>query len=36
MGEPEEITNVALWLFSDAAPFVVGHALVVGVGQTVQ
>jgi NAD(P)-dependent dehydrogenase (short-subunit alcohol dehydrogenase family) len=35
MGRPEEIANAVLWLFSDAASFVVGHALVVDGGQTV-
>ncbi len=34
-GEPEEIAAAALWLCSDAAAFVVGHALVVDGGQTV-
>ena len=32
---PEEIAAAALWLCSDAAAFVVGHALVVDGGQTV-
>jgi NAD(P)-dependent dehydrogenase (short-subunit alcohol dehydrogenase family) len=36
MGEPEEIADAVLWLCSDAASFVVGHALVVDGGQTVQ
>src|SRR5213596_1470962 len=35
MGRPEEIANAALWLCSDAASFVVGHAMVVDGGQTV-
>jgi NAD(P)-dependent dehydrogenase (short-subunit alcohol dehydrogenase family) len=35
MGRPEEIANAVLWLCSDAASFVVGHALVVDGGQTV-
>jgi len=35
MGQPEEIANAVLWLCSDAASFVVGHALVVDGGQTV-
>jgi NAD(P)-dependent dehydrogenase (short-subunit alcohol dehydrogenase family) len=29
MGQPEEIANAVLWLCSDAAAFVVGHALVI-------
>src|SRR5881394_1914864 len=33
MGQPEEIANAVLWLCSDAASFVVGHALVVDGGQ---
>src|SRR5437762_14265307 len=36
MGQPEEIANAVLWLCSPAASFVVGHALVVDGGQTVQ
>jgi NAD(P)-dependent dehydrogenase (short-subunit alcohol dehydrogenase family) len=36
MGTPEEIAAAVLWLCSDAAAFVVGHALVVDGGQTVQ
>ena len=35
MGQPEEIANAVLWLCSDAASFVVGHALVADGGQTV-
>ena len=35
MGQPEEIANAVVWLCSDAAAFVVGHALVVDGGQTV-
>ena len=36
MGRPEEIAAAVLWLCSDAARFVIGHALVVDGGQTVQ
>src|SRR5437762_7311858 len=35
MGQPEEIAAAILWLCSDAARFVIGHALVVDGGQTV-
>jgi NAD(P)-dependent dehydrogenase (short-subunit alcohol dehydrogenase family) len=35
MGKPEEIAAAAVWLCSDAAAFVVGHAMVVDGGQTV-
>ena len=35
MGTPEEIAATVLWLCSDAASFMVGHALVVDGGQTV-
>ncbi len=34
MGEPEEIAATVVWLCSDAASFVVGHAMVVDGGQT--
>ena len=34
-GKPEEIADAVMWLCSDAASFVVGHALVVDGGQTV-
>lgn len=36
MGQPAEIADAVLWLCSDAASFVVGHALIVDGGQTVQ
>jgi NAD(P)-dependent dehydrogenase (short-subunit alcohol dehydrogenase family) len=35
MGTPEEIAAAVLWLCSDAAAFVVGHAMIVDGGQTV-
>jgi NAD(P)-dependent dehydrogenase (short-subunit alcohol dehydrogenase family) len=35
MGSPEEIAAAVLWLCSDAAAFVIGHALVIDGGQTV-
>jgi len=35
MGTPEEIAEAVVWLCSDAASFVVGHAMVVDGGQTV-
>ena len=35
MGTPEEIAATVVWLCSDAAAFVVGHAMVVDGGQTV-
>ena len=36
MGNPEEIAAAVLWLCSDAASFMVGHAMVIDGGQTVQ
>jgi NAD(P)-dependent dehydrogenase (short-subunit alcohol dehydrogenase family) len=35
MGTPEEIAEAVLWLCSDTAGFVIGHALVIDGGQTV-
>src|SRR5438067_10400736 len=35
MGRPEEIANTVLWLCSEGAGFVVGHALVADGGQTI-
>lgn len=32
---PEEIAAAVVWLCSDAAAFVVGHAMVIDGGQTV-
>jgi NAD(P)-dependent dehydrogenase (short-subunit alcohol dehydrogenase family) len=34
MGTPEEIAAAVIWLCSDAAAFVVGHAMVIDGGQT--
>jgi NAD(P)-dependent dehydrogenase (short-subunit alcohol dehydrogenase family) len=36
MGKPEEIAAAVIWLCSDVAAFVVGHAMVIDGGQTVQ
>ena len=36
MGKPEEIAAAVVWLCSDTAAFVIGHALVMDGGQTVQ
>jgi NAD(P)-dependent dehydrogenase (short-subunit alcohol dehydrogenase family) len=36
MGTPEEIAAAVVWLCSDASSFMVGHAMVVDGGQTVQ
>ena len=36
MGNPGEIAAAVLWLCSDAASFMVGHAMVIDGGQTVQ
>ena len=35
MGKPEEIAATVLWLCSDGAAFVIGHAMVADGGQTV-
>jgi NAD(P)-dependent dehydrogenase (short-subunit alcohol dehydrogenase family) len=35
MGKPEEIAAAVVWLCSDSAAFVIGHALVIDGGQTV-
>ena len=35
MGKPEEIAAAVVWLCSDAAAFVIGHAMVINGGQTV-
>ncbi len=35
MGKPEEIAAAVVWLCSDAAAFVVGHAMIIDGGQTV-
>jgi NAD(P)-dependent dehydrogenase (short-subunit alcohol dehydrogenase family) len=35
MGKPQEIAAAVLWLCSDGAAFVVGHAMVIDGGQTV-
>jgi NAD(P)-dependent dehydrogenase (short-subunit alcohol dehydrogenase family) len=34
MGKPEEIAAAVVWLCSDAAALVVGHAMVIDGGQT--
>lgn len=36
MGTPEEIAAAAVWLCSDAAAFMLGHAMVMDGGQTIQ
>jgi NAD(P)-dependent dehydrogenase (short-subunit alcohol dehydrogenase family) len=35
MGKPEEIASAVLWLCSDPAAFVIGHAMVIDGGQTI-
>ena len=36
MGKPEEVAAAVVWLCSDAPAFMVGHALVIDGGQTIQ
>lgn len=36
LGHPEEIAEAVLWLASDKASFVIGHAMAVDGGYTVQ
>src|SRR5213075_2274562 len=36
MGKPQEIAAAVVWLCSDTAAFMVGHAMVIDGGQTVQ
>lgn len=36
MGKPEEIAAAVVWLCSEAAAFMVGHAMVIDGGQTIQ
>jgi NAD(P)-dependent dehydrogenase (short-subunit alcohol dehydrogenase family) len=36
MGKPEEIAAAVIWLCSDAAAFMIGHAMVIDGGQTIQ
>lgn len=36
LGRPEEVANAVMWLSSDAASFVIGHALAVDGGFTIQ
>jgi NAD(P)-dependent dehydrogenase (short-subunit alcohol dehydrogenase family) len=36
MGGPDEIADAVLWLCSDGAKFVIGHAMVIDGGQTIQ
>jgi NAD(P)-dependent dehydrogenase (short-subunit alcohol dehydrogenase family) len=35
MGQPQEIAAAVVWLCSEPAAFVVGHAMVIDGGQTV-
>src|SRR3954465_1502730 len=36
MGKPEEIAAAVIWLCSDAAAFMIGHAMVIDGGKTIQ
>ena len=36
IGKPAEIAAAVVWLCSDAAAFVIGHAMVMDDGQTIQ
>jgi NAD(P)-dependent dehydrogenase (short-subunit alcohol dehydrogenase family) len=36
MGSPDEIAAAVVWLCSDAAAFMIGHAMVMDGGQTIQ
>jgi NAD(P)-dependent dehydrogenase (short-subunit alcohol dehydrogenase family) len=36
MGKAEEIAEAVVWMCSDAAAFMVGHAMVIDGGQTIQ
>jgi NAD(P)-dependent dehydrogenase (short-subunit alcohol dehydrogenase family) len=36
MGKPQEIAAAVIWLCSDTAGFVIGHAMVLDGGQTIQ
>jgi len=36
MGQPEEIAETVVWLCSEAASFVTGHAMAVDGGMTAQ